>query len=58
MSEEMLTRAQVLKVLGVSRTTLWRWQAAGEFPSPLRLGDATFRWRRAEIEAWLESRRT
>ena len=29
---------EVLKLTGLSRTTVWRRVAAGEFPVPLRLG--------------------
>jgi prophage regulatory protein len=35
---------------GVSRTTIWRWVARGEFPPPIKLAPGTTRWRVADIE--------
>lgn len=37
---------------GVSRVTIWRWTKAGDFPSPVRLGPGSTRWRLADVEQW------
>lgn len=47
---------QVQAMVGVSRSTLWRWERNGGFPSRIRLGPASVGWDAAEVEAWLRSR--
>jgi predicted DNA-binding transcriptional regulator AlpA len=43
----------VLRWLGVSDVTLWRWRQAGTFPAPARLGNTrTLFWDRDELLAW------
>ena len=41
---------------GISATTAWRYRQKGQFPEPLRLTDGTVGWRRADLNAWLDSR--
>jgi predicted DNA-binding transcriptional regulator AlpA len=45
------------QAVGVHPATVWRWLRAGKFPAPIRLGEQAIGWRRADISAWLESRR-
>ena len=52
----VLRRDVVLQQIGVSRSTLWRWFKAGEFPGPIRLGPGRVGWRADEVAAWIESR--
>jgi predicted DNA-binding transcriptional regulator AlpA len=52
----LLTLKQVAELFGVSK--LWFWRHRGDFPTPLRLGDARnpkspIRWRESDIEAYL-----
>ena len=49
----------VVKMVGLSRTSIWRRIRSGDFPQPILLGGDGSRavgWHRAEIERWLESR--
>lgn len=41
--------AEVAALLGVHRSTVWRWLDAGLIPRPRRLGGRTL-WCRAELE--------
>jgi prophage regulatory protein len=41
---------------GLSRTSLWRLQRAGEFPPSRSLSPGTVGWIEDEISAWIESR--
>ena len=55
----ILRTTDVLALLRISRTTLWRRVRDGEFPPPVRLGGTRSRavgWRRDDVERWLESR--
>ena len=61
MEPQILRVADVLAATALSRTTLWRRVKTGDFPAPLRLGGAGSRavgWRRADVEAWIDSRPT
>lgn len=46
----------VLRRVGVSRSTLYRYVHVERFPPPVRLGPNCVGWRVAEVEAWLASR--
>lgn len=52
----LISANEVLKLTGYkSRTTLWRRVRAGEFPKPLALSPSTTRWRKSDIEEWIEA---
>lgn len=42
--------AQLAERYGVSRSTIWRWTAAGHLPPPVQLSPGTTRWELDEIE--------
>ena len=46
---------EVMRLTGLSKTTIHRRYRAGTFPRPLRLGPQSIGWRREEVLAWLES---
>lgn len=45
-----LSDVQVAARYAVSRTMIWRWSKATEFPDPVRLGLGTIRWRLSDLE--------
>ena len=47
---------EVIRVLGVARSTLWRWCKAGTFPRPVKLAERAVAWRRSDVERWIEDR--
>ena len=55
---EILRIAEVRRMVGLSRTSIWRRVKRGDFPAPRRLGGPDTRavgWRRADIEDWLSN---
>ena len=46
----------VIRVTGLSRSTLYRLIAVEQFPRPVRLGPRAVAWRRTDVEAWSEAR--
>jgi len=49
----MLIRiSEVCRLVGVCRSTIYRWVSEGSFPQPVRIGDRAVRWRIEDIEAW------
>lgn len=54
MKEVRLVREQeVLHRLGIGKTTLSRWCASGEFPSPVRLGARMKAWDSRVVESFI-----
>ena len=48
---------EVVQLTGVSRSTIYRWMATGEFPKQVSLGSNTVAWLEAEIEDWIQQKR-
>lgn len=49
----VLSSADIAEILGVSRRTVNRYAAAGRLPKPIKHLPRR-RWRRADIEKWVE----
>ena len=52
----LINEKQVLALIGLSRSTLWRLERAGQFPSRLQVSTRAVRWNLAEVLEWIESR--
>jgi predicted DNA-binding transcriptional regulator AlpA len=50
---EVLSRPRLLKALGICNATLINWIRRRNFPRAIILGDKVFRWRRADVHAWM-----
>lgn len=53
---EFIRTEELLEKVGISRSTLWRWQRAGVFPQCRELGPNSRGWLRSEVEEWMASR--
>jgi prophage regulatory protein len=53
---KFLRLPEVEEVTGLSGTTIWRRERAGDFPSRRRLGPNAIGWLSYEIEEWIDSR--
>ena len=49
----LLDAKSLAATCSTSSATIWRWDAAGKLPQPLRLSTGTTRWRRSDIETWI-----
>ena len=56
MIEPILRINHVADLLGVHRTTLWRWEAAGALPPRRSFGPNTVGWLESEIAEFIASR--
>jgi predicted DNA-binding transcriptional regulator AlpA len=54
LNNDLLTPADAASLVGVSISTLKRMRLRGHGPQALQLTSRTFRYRRAEVEAWLD----
>ena len=46
---------EVAAALGIAKSTLYNWIGAGQFPAPIHVGEKCSRWRRSEVDAWIDS---
>jgi prophage regulatory protein len=53
---QMLRLIDVTRVTGLSRSTIYRMQALGQFPKAVKLTARTVAWMAHEIAQWLTSR--
>lgn len=51
--EQLLTKNDVAKALGVHASQVMRLVKRGEFPQPIRVGTLP-RWRPRDVKAWLD----
>ncbi len=53
-TDRLLKTREVMELLSIGRTTIYRWMDAGKFPTPVKIGErGDNRWRLSEIEAWI-----
>src|SRR4029453_6678788 len=52
----LLRCREVCARTGLSRTTLWRLECRGQFPSRRQLATNTVGWLEAEVEGWIATR--
>lgn len=52
----ILREKEVIKLVGLSRTSLWRRERLGTFPRRVKLGAGgrASGWLRSDLEAWLQ----
>ncbi|MFF4907194.1 helix-turn-helix transcriptional regulator [Streptomyces sp. NPDC001260] len=55
-SDKLLSSEDLADYLGVPVATIHQWSHRGIGPQPLKIGKY-IRYRRVEVEAWLDSRR-
>jgi predicted DNA-binding transcriptional regulator AlpA len=54
--EPLWDARQVAAYLGVRLNTVYKWHMNGDAPPAVRLGPrGCLRWRRGDVEAWLDS---
>lgn len=50
---KILRLTAVLKKLGISKATVYRWIQTEGFPAPIHLGPRAVGWTEASIDEWL-----
>ena len=53
-THELMTRPEVSELTGLSHASIYRLMREGDFPEPIRIGQRAVRWRRSELEAFLD----
>ncbi len=52
----ILRRPEVLRLTGLSTSTLYAMMARGDFPRPLRLGKRAVGWPASIVHTWISTR--
>lgn len=55
---QIIRVGELASLLGVSRTTLWRMEKAGELPSRINISQGVSGWLESDIKEWLDDRRS
>ena len=53
---ELIGQKELLRILPISRSTLWRLRRGGRFPAAVQLTARRIAYRRDEVEEWMNSR--
>jgi excisionase family DNA binding protein len=53
---QSLTPIQAAKYLGISEAVLRLWRSTGKGPRHFRAGERLVRYRRADLDSWIEER--
>lgn len=51
----LIDARELARMLAVSVPTIWRWKEAKKLPPEIKLSAQCVRWKRATVEAWLNS---
>ena len=54
---QMIRKKDVLKMVRIANSTLYRWIAAEEFPKAVKLSAGCVRWHLNEINEWIEAKK-
>ena len=58
-SQGIIRYKEVLELLGISRSTLWRWERQQpDFPKRISLSERSVGWLRSSVEEWIATRET
>lgn len=54
MADRLLKLAQVMDIVGLGRSMIYRLIRNGEFPRPFKPGGYSSRWSESEVRAWCD----
>lgn len=54
-SEILLRRRDVERIVSLSRSAIYSKMARGEFPRPVSVGSGSVRWLASDVDRWVKS---
>ena len=51
---EFVSASDICNRLSIARATINKWQESRNFPLPKKIGNHCNRWRKSEVDAWVE----
>jgi prophage regulatory protein len=55
-AQRMIRLAEVATMLGLGRSTIYKYIGEGSFPAPVKVGFRSVRWKLSEVLAWRSRR--
>jgi len=55
--DRLIPGKEVVNVVNLSRSTIWRLRRRGLFPEPIRISAGRVAWSANDIDEWITSRR-
>jgi prophage regulatory protein len=55
-AKRLIRLAEVATMLGIGRSTIYKYVDAGTFPAPIKVGFRSVRWKLADVLAWRSQR--
>ena len=56
MDNKILRLPKVVEITGTSKTTIYRWMDANQFPKQINLSSSSVGWLEADINDWIQSK--
>jgi prophage regulatory protein len=56
MTDYILRRTAVERMVGLSRSTIYQMMSTGAFPKPIRIGKRAVGWKKSAIASWIDGR--
>jgi len=57
MQLEVYRMRELIKLLKVSKETIYSWVRKNKFPKPMKLGPRTSAWLKQDVEKWLREKK-
>ena len=54
MTDQLLDIKVVMELVSIKKTALYGLISTGRFPPPLKISPRCSRWRRSDIQAWID----
>ena len=54
--ERLIRKPELLSIIGLSDSSIWRMEKAGKFPGRIQLGGNSVAWFESEILDWLKDK--
>lgn len=54
-TDRLITNAQVLELTNIGRTSLWKLEKAGKFPSAVTTGTTLKLWKFSSVQEWIKN---
>jgi prophage regulatory protein len=51
-AQRLIRLAEVATMLGIGRSTIYKYVEAGTFPAPVKVGQRSVRWKLSDVLAW------
>lgn len=57
-TERLVRLKELIQILGISGTSIWRRCKEGDFPTPIKTGPGSTSWKLSEVMRWINTRQT